>query len=313
MTLPELIDKLHSEEACYAHLEEVRWPEGVACVSCGSHSISRIDRVIKKRHGQHKGETYRRTVFECNACGDQFTATSGTIFHDTHLPLRTWFLAIHRIGESKKGVSAKQLERELGVTYKTAWYLCHRIREALLQPKGPGLKGIVEADETYVKGASIPKGETLKRGTGSQRVTPVVGAKERGGQVRAQVMPKVSQRTIYSFLTSTIIPEAAILHTDESSSYDLMAQILPHHVVNHSEWYVYGDVHTNGIESFWSLLKRGIVGSYHRLSVKHLQRYVDEYCWRSNHKDVADPFGEILGASARGRHITYAELVAPVA
>src|SRR5574340_62936 len=141
MNLPELIDKLGSDEACRAHLEGIRWPRGVACPDCGSKSISRVA---------------KRKVFDCNKCRRQFSVTSGTIFHDSHLPLRTWFLAIHRIGESKKGVSANQLKRELGVTYKTAWYLCHRIREAMKQPTGPGLRGVVDIDGTYVNGEVCP-------------------------------------------------------------------------------------------------------------------------------------------------------------
>ena len=119
MNLPELIDKLQSESSCRRYLEKVRWPRGVVCPSCGDKGISRI---------------VKRQVFQCNKCRRQFSVTSGTIFHDSHLPLRTWFLGIHRIGESKKGVSANQLRRELGITYKTAWYLCHRIRQAIAGP-----------------------------------------------------------------------------------------------------------------------------------------------------------------------------------
>lgn len=256
MNLPELIDKLHSEQACRDHLVSVRWPDGVRCPDCGMQSISHIK---------------TRDVFECNNCRRQFSVKSGTIFHDSHLPLRVWFLAIHRIAESKKGVSANQLKRELGVSYPTAWYMCHRIREALASNNNnePTLKGIVEADETYVKGKGIPKGEKPKPGLGSQRLTPVIGLKERGGKVRANIR---------------------------------------HEWVNHSIEYVVGDVHTNGIESFWSLFKRGVVGQYHRVSTKHLQRYLDKFCWRQNQDKDADMFDKILGQTVSDRHIKYSEL-----
>ncbi len=313
MNLPELIDKLHDEESCYKHLEKVRWPKGVHCLKCDSKSVSTVTRTLKHRHGTKTGETYQRRVYDCNKCRHQFSATAGTIFHDTHLPLRTWMLAIHRLAESKKGVSALQLQRELGLrSYRTAWYLCHRIREVLKQSKGPGLKGIIEADETYLKGKGIPKGEKPKRGRGSQRTTPVVGIKERGGEVRAKAVPNLQTDTILEFVKA-VIAEKGIeaFHTDELPAYKKLASIPPHSAVKHSETYVMGDVHTNSVESFWSLLKRGIIGSYHRISAKHLQRYVDEYCWRSNNRENRDMFGLLLRMAARGRHIRYSEITGP--
>lgn len=296
MNLPELIDKLHSDAACRKHLEQIRWPHGVACPACGGKSISRIA---------------KRQVFECNKCRRQFSVTSGTIFHDSHLPLRTWFLAIHRISESKKGVSANQLKRELGITYKTAWYLCHRIRAAMKQPSGPGLRGIIEVDETYVKGKGIPRGEKPKTGPASQRVTAVVGAKDRTRKrVRAKVMKTVSKKTAWPWILSQFKPEeVSALYTDEGGVYHGLEAHVPHETVFHGLFYAIGDLHTNGIESFWSLLKRGIVGSYHHVSPKHLQRYVDEYCWRSN-GPREDGFDSLLSSQAAAGPLTYRSLIA---
>jgi len=295
MNLPELIDKLHSEEACRKHLESIRWPNGITCPKCGHKGIARI---------------HTRNTFECNKCQHTFSITSGTIFHDTHLPLQKWFLAIHRISESKKGVSANQLKRELGISYKTAWYLCHRIREALKQPKAPGLKGVIEIDETYVKGKGIPPGEKLKAGRGSQRTTPVLGMKERKGKTHAKVIANLSKKATWPWILQQM-EKAGVdaVYTDANMLYRNLSSILPHESVDHSVEYVLGDVHTNGIESFWSLLKRGIIGSYHHVSPKHLQKYVDEYCWRANQGKDDDLFDNLLAANAKAKPLQYQELI----
>jgi transposase-like protein/IS1 family transposase len=295
MNLPELMDKLHSDSSCRRYLEKVRWPKGVVCPACGGKSISRVE----KRH-----------VFDCNKCRRQFSATSGTIFHDSHLPLRTWFLAIHRISESKKGVSANQLKRELGVTYKTAWYLCHRIRAAMAQPTGPGLRGIVEVDETYVRSKSVPPGEKLKPGTGSQRVSPVIGMKERNGKIRAAAVPHVRKRETLRWVLQNLDRErVSFVFTDANRVYHDLGRSVPHAAIDHSQSYAIGDLHTNNIESFWALLKRGIVGSYHHVSQKHLQRYVDEYCWRDN-GPKQDGFDTLLSAQTVAGPLTYRSLIA---
>jgi transposase-like protein len=301
MNLPELIDKLHSDEACRKHLESIRWPDGVCCPKCGNKSISRIQ---------------TRNVFECNACQYQFSVTSGTIFHDSHLPLRTWFLAIHRISESKKGVSANQLKRELGITYKTAWYMCQRIRTAMAQPTGPGLRGIVEMDETYVGGkprkGADKKSPGAPRGRGTKK-TPVVGMKERDGQVRCEAMPSkvLNTQTLGGMVRKHVDRNNSTLITDEYKGYTHMKWLLPHQTINHRMRFVDGDIHTNGIESFWALLKRGIIGSYHHVSDKHLQRYVDEYCWRTNKSDTEplDLFDVLLNAHAKAEPIAYKKLI----
>jgi len=295
MNLPEMMDSLHTESSCRRYLEKVRWPKGVVCPACGHKGISRV----VKRH-----------VFDCNDCRRQFSVTSGTIFHDSHLPLRTWFLAIHRLSESKKGVSANQLKRELGVTYKTAWYLCHRIRAAMAQPSGPGLRGIVEVDETYIRDKSVPPGEKLKVGTGSQRVSPVIGMKERNGKVRAEAVDHVRKAETLRWVLRNLDQDAiTAVYTDTNRVYHDLGLSVPHESVNHTVTFAIGDLHTNNIESFWSLLKRGVIGSYHHVSRKHLQRYVDEYCWRTN-GPKEDGFDALLSAQAIAGPLTYQTLTA---
>jgi hypothetical protein len=218
-------------------------------------------------------------------------------------------LAIHRISESKKGVSANQLRRELCISYKTAWYLCHRIREALKQPKGPGLRGIVEIDETYVKGKGVSSGEPLKRGHGSQRHTPVIGMKERDGEVRAKAIKRVVRQKTWPWIMKQLDKTGiSAVYTDKHPVYKGLEVLLPHESIDHAVTYVLGEIHTNGIESFWSLLKRGIIGSYHRVSAKPLQRYVDEYCWRANH-DKGDKFDSILLATIESNPMTHSRFV----
>ncbi len=173
----------------------------------------------------------------------------------------------------------------------------------------PGLRGIIEVDETYVKGAGVPKGEKLKAGRGSQRTTPVVGAKERGGQVRAKAVPALKRDEVWPWLRQTMqIDQVARVYTDSSNIYDHLTGILWRGRIDHSVAYVWGDIHTNGIESFWALLKRGIIGSYHHVSPKHLQRYVDEYCWRANQTN-GRTFDALLRAQGEAEPITYRRVI----
>ncbi len=262
MDLPALIEKFGSEEKCREYLEALRWPDGVECPRCEGRTISRI---------------VRRRQFECDGCRYQFSVTAGTLFHDSHLPLWKWFLAIYIISESKKGVSSKQLQRMLGVSYKTAWYLSHRIREAMGDDEQPLLRGIVEIDETLVGGKRPGYGAGY-RGNKST----VVGAIERGGEIRLRVIPNRSRENLHGFIRATVSDEAEALHTDEFVSYKGIGdENTRHETVEHrSEEYVRGIVHTNGIESAWSLLKRSIIGSYHHVSVKHLPAYLDEMEFR---------------------------------
>lgn len=290
MTLVKLTEMFHSEERCRAYLEALRWPDGVRCPRCDSTRISRIQ---------------KRDQYDCDSCRYQFSATAGTIFHDSHLPLWKWFLAIYIIGESKKGISSNQLKRTLGVSYKTAWYLTHRIRAAMKDSGPLPLKGIIEVDETYVGGKSKGKG----RGYVGNK-TMVVGAVERGGEIRLQVEKRNDRKTLHTFIKSHVSDEAEAIYTDEWPAYlGIADENTRHETVNHSqeEW-VRGDVHTNGVEGVWSLFKRSVVGSYHQLSAKHLPAYIDEMAFRFNNRNNPYMFRDTLLKLIHSENLPYREL-----
>lgn len=289
LNLVSLIEQFRSEDKCRAYLEALRWPDGPICPRCEGLSVSTIA---------------DRNQYECNAksCRYQFSVTAGTLFHDSHLPLWKWFLAIYLMAESKKGISAKQLQRMLNVSYKTAWYLAHRIRDAMGDDEQPLLKGIVEVDETLLGGKRKGFGRNYR---GNKTV--VAGAIERGGQIRLRLVPNTRRGTLEGFITSTVSDDAEAIFTDELRSYDG----LPHHeTVQHSaeEW-VRGNVHTNTVESAWSLLKRSIVGTYHHMSVKHLDAYLGEMEFRFNRRDNPYLFRDILLVLLHGDALPYRKLI----
>ena len=289
-----LIDDYSSDAKCRELLERLRWPNGVACLRCGSLSIS---------------EVCNRDQFDCDTCRYQFSVTAGTIMHDSHLPLRKWFLAIYLMCESKKGISALQLKRTLGVAYKTAWYLCHRIREAMGNDpfEGPTLLGIVEVDETLVGGRTRGKGRAYK---GNK--TWVAGAIQRDGGVRLERIPDVKRKTLHAFVARTVRDEAEAIYTDELASYlGIEDNNTRHETVNHSiEQWAIGDIHTNTIEGVWSLFKRSIVGAFHKVSTKHLDRYLDELEWRFTNRDNDHIFLHTLRRIVNTEHLEYKDLVA---
>ena len=289
-----LIDDYSTDAKCRELLERLRWPSGVACIRCGSMSISEIE---------------SRNQYDCNDCRYQFSVTVGTIMHDSHLPLRKWFLAIYLMCESKKGISALQLKRTLGVAYKTAWYLCHRIREAMGNDPfdGPTLLGIVEVDETLVGGKTKGKGRAYK---GNK--TWVAGAIQRNGAIRLERIPDTKRQTLHDFIARTVKDEAEAIYTDELASYlGIEDHNTRHETVNHSieEWAV-GDVHTNSIEGVWSLFKRSIIGAFHKVSAKHIDRYLDELEWRFSNRGNDHIFVHTLRRIVNTEHLTYQALVA---
>lgn len=282
MNLIELIEQYRDDDKCREALEELRWPAGVCCPRCGSLGISRIK---------------KRQQYDCNDCRYQFSVTAGTIFHDSHLPLWKWFIAIYLMVESKKGVSANQIKRTIGVSYKTAWYLCHRIRAAMTEMNAERLRGTVEVDETWVGGKTRGKG---RRYTGNKSL--VIGVIQRGGKVRLQVIEKPDRKTLHKFIKDNTDDETEAIYTDEWPAYRGIADHnTKHDTVNHSieEW-VRGDVHTNNIENVWSLLKRSVTGTYHKLSMKHLDAYLDEIEWRYNNRKnpylYRDTLAKLIGA-----------------
>lgn len=300
ITLPEVIEKYGSEDQCHAFLEELRWPDGVDCPRCESKKISRIK---------------ERRQFDCDGCRYQFSVRVGTIFHDSKLPLWKWFLAVYMMIESKKGISANQLKRMLGVSYKTAWYLCHRIRSTMTDESGELLTGIIEADETYVGGKKrFPAGTTRQEMALHRRDNKavVLGAVERGGRVRLRMAPDASSKSVKGFLADVVSDDAKAIYTDSHRSYrGIGDENTKHGYVNHSanEW-VNGQIHTNTVESVWSLFDRSVIGAYHKLSVKHLPAYLDEAAFRWNNRFNPYMFRDTILALVEGDALTYRELTA---
>jgi transposase-like protein len=292
VNLPELIEEYGTEEKCREYLEALRWPNGIECPRCESHKISRI---------------HKRNQFDCDSCRYQFSVTAGTLFHDSHLPLWKWFLGIYLIGESKKGISGKQLERTLGVSYKTAWYLGHRIRAAMEEDSPIPLRGIVEVDETWL-GGKRPDHPVHGPWANKQMV---LGAVERGGKVRLRVEDRRDRKTLRGFVEDTVHDDAEAIYTDANPAYgDMSDDDTRHEVVDHhAEEWVRADVHTNTVEGVWSLLKRSVVGSYHQLSVKHLPAYLDEVAFKFNNRGNPYLFRDTLLRLIDGETLPFKELV----
>lgn len=226
--------------------------------------------------------------------------------HDTHLPLWKWFLAVYMIVESKKGISANQLKRTLGIAYQTSWYLCHRIRKALQTPHAL-LTGVVEIDETYLGGEKRGRGRGYKKNKAI-----LVGAIQRGGKVRVKSIKKNNRKTLRQFIHETIADDAKWIYTDEHPAYgNLSDKNTGHAKVRHSEeeW-VRGDVHTNSIEGVWSLFKRSVIGAYHKISRKHLDSYLDEFEFRFNNRNNPYIFRDAMKELVTCESMEYKELVA---
>lgn len=304
-----------TEEACLNYLEALRWPNGVRCEYCGSDRISKFTTKAgtRQRKNPKTGEITTalvpaRHLYQCLACKEQFSAINGTIFNDSHLPLQKWMMAVALMVNGKKGISAKQLERDLDVNYRTAWYLEHRIRKAMELGNfaDDKLSGTVEMDETYVGGKFDKRRKRAKYDK-----DPVFGMIERGGDVRAFHINAADSWHITGKILANVHAETELVVTDESKIYDALGARFNHETINHgSKEYVRGNIHTNAIENFWSLFKRRVVGSFHQISIKHLQRYISEFCWRFNNRENEQIFIIVIAQLLYGTPMPYARLTA---
>jgi len=301
-SLTDLLARFADENAARAALEQWRWPNGPRCPKCGSINVYRIQSM--------RGSSTRKGLLRCRDCEGQFTVTVGTIFEDSHIPLGKWIVAIHLMCASKKGMSAHQLHRMLGLTYKSAWFMSHRIREAMrVDPLKTLLKGVVEADETFVGGQ--PKNRHLGKREPAPPKTPVLSLVERGGQVRSFRIANVTGDTLKGAIRSNVSRKTRIM-TDGAAAYrPLEREFAGHEAVDHQGGeYVRGEAHTNTVESYFSILKRGIIGTYHHVSEAHLPRYLSEFDRRYNLRKVSDAERAVaVIRGAEGKRLTYKPLV----
>ncbi len=283
-TIREFNQRFPDENACLDAIRDMVYPNGIECRTC------RQIRLHHRRTG--------RKQYSCDYCGTLVAPLAGTIFEKSSTPLKSWFYAMFLMASTRTGISAKQLERELGVTYKTAWRMFSQIRK--LMTEDVSLSGRVEADETYLGGKSRFKHKSKrdgKDGRGASGKVPVIGAVERKGKIAVMVAPDASAKTIMPFLKAKVMPKS-IVFTDEWRSYDGLTKAgYRHERVHHgAEVYVIGEAHTQTIDGFWSLCKRGIGGVNHVVSHKHLQSYMDSYAFRWNHREDETPMYDLLSA-----------------
>ncbi len=294
MTITDVFQLYSTDDHCRELLKRLRWPNGVECPRCKSKTVSNISTQKK---------------FECVECEYQFSVLSNTIFHDTHLPLDKWFLATYLICESRKGHAANQMKRELGISYKTAWYLCHRIRAAMAQVDRPMLDGTVEMDETYVGGKK--RGACI-RGRGAEKEV-VVGIRQRSGDLRFFHAKDAKSATLAQYIREYVSVDVDVIVTDEWSAYpDAMRRtdnVKKHKTIRHKgHVYVDGDIYTNTVESAFSLLKRGIMGTWHRISAKHLQAYLDEMSFRFDRRKSSTLFLDTIRHMATADPLSFETL-----
>lgn len=292
LTLQQLGQEFGTEEQCLAYVVRLRWPQGVRCARCGSAQVSKLAR------------PWRWQCKQCNKQGYRFSPLVGTVFENTKYPLTIWFKVIYLLSQSKKGISALQVHRMIGSgSYRTAWSMCHRIRAALQSATRLPLRGIVEVDETYVGGKEGKKRKAQRRRlNGTAGKIPVLGALSRRGAVVTQVVETPDTRTLQGFVTARVSPQAELVATDDHSGYRyLRAAGYQHETVRHSRGeYVRGRVHTQSIESFWALLKRGLLGTFHHVSRRYLPLYLREFTFRYNHRTDPHRFERMLAGGVGG-------------
>ena len=289
MTVPQWEKAFPTDEACMTYLSKHRWPVAVSCPRCGSEHVFALKTMAFK--------------WECMDCGEgvsyRFSVLVGTVFENTNVGLRMWFRVIHTMLTSKKGVSAHQIYRTMGFgSYRTAWHMCHRIRAGLADKEFRKLMGIVEVDETFVGGKAKNRHWDKRGGgaaTGGSGKAIVAGAVSRKGNVVARVISDVRAATLETFVREAVSTDVSLLCTDKWVGYKHLNREFPHETVDHAAGqYVVGAVHTQTIEGFWSIFKRGVVGTFHKVSAKYLPLYVAEFQFRYNNRLNADIFGEAI-------------------
>jgi transposase-like protein len=299
-TLQEAIKYFSDLDTCTTFMAQIRWPEGVTCPYCSGKAVSYLS---------------SRRIWKCmsKTCHKQFSVKVGTVMEDSPIPLDKWLAAVWLITNAKNGISSYEVMRALGITQKSAWFLMHRIRLAMQTGTFEKLSGQVEVDETYIGGLArnMHRSEHSRKitGTGGKGKVAVMGLLERDGKVRAKVINDATQLTLHAEVRSNVEPGAE-LFTDGWRSYAGLHKDYIHQVIDHAEKYVDGQIHTNGIENFWSLLKRGIKGTYVSVEPFHLFRYLDEQTFRFNNRKVkdADRFVETMKQIA-GKRLTFEELI----
>jgi transposase-like protein len=317
MNLIDISRKYTNDAQCFEMLEQQRWPDGVVrCVTCGNDKISRITRKTPSKNKKAQ-------IFQCleKTCKQQFSATSGTIFHDTRLPILTWFLAVELVMDAKKGMSAVQVQNLLGIrSYQTAWHMVHRIREAMdTKENAAPMTGVVEIDETFVGGRTKRRFNRANEVRAPKDV--VVAMRERSfkgkgniGRVRYFHVKDAKSNSIGPILEANLATTVSRVYTDEAAVYSFaMSETLSakHRTVNHSiQWVVPGSrIHTNTVESSFSLLKRGLIGNFHRVSTKHLHRYLNEFEYRFNERNSTAKFENCVAEMCATKPLTYRSLV----